>query len=183
MSSFDDGLFPTITRNIQDFIEDEEGSIPANGLLMLGAMIIVLGAFAVPDAYAAHRSHSSHKSHSSHSSSASGHSNHASHESHSSHASHTSHSNTSMHSNSQYSNESDATYRAPAASAVPGVRDLPAPSPDGVLTLPDVNENIENPSGTPGSNILPTFSVPATTAAVKIDAGNFNYPSQTGVAR
>ena len=61
-----DGLFPKLKKNIENLIEDEEGNIPGNKLLMLGTMVIILGNMLAVDAFAAHRSHSSHSSHRSH---------------------------------------------------------------------------------------------------------------------
>ena len=137
-------LFPKFQKRIEDLIEDEEGNIPGNKLLVLGTMVIVLGAILSTEAFAKHSSHKSHSSHSSHSSgSSSDHSSHVSHESHSSHESggshynghndheshvshqshqsHTSHANTDAHSNSLYSEEGDVRYSAPSASEVQGI--------------------------------------------------------------
>lgn len=175
-----DNIFPKIKKNIDALIEDEEGNVPGNKLLMLGTMIIVLGSMLTIDAYAAHRSHSSHVSHSSHSSGSHGsHSNHGSHESHVSHVSHTSHSNTSSHSNSLYSSEGDVTYSAPSASKVPGIATPPVSVTEDTFKLPEVNQNIELPNGTPTSSIMPAFGVPATSVNSKIDAGDINSPSVT----
>ena len=60
-------MFPKFKKNISDLIEDEEGNIPGNKLLMLGTMIVVLGSMMQMDAVqAVHGSHKSHTSHSSH---------------------------------------------------------------------------------------------------------------------
>lgn len=85
-------LFPTIKQTLTDFIEDEEGAIPAANLLTIGAMVVVLSTILESEALAKHRSHSSHSSHSS-SSYTRGHGSHTSafyQRSHGSHASHTS---------------------------------------------------------------------------------------------
>ena len=180
-----DKLFPIFAKSIENLIEDEEGNIPGNKLLMLGTMIIILGSVLIPDIFAAHSSHRSHESHSSHrshvSGSTGGHGSHYSHTSHESHQSHTSHSNTTSHSNSRYSAEGDVSYSAPSASRVPGIAVPPVSVTENTFALPevDVNENIENPSSTPTSSIIPTLGVPATTVGAKIDAGDVHEPSPT----
>ena len=45
--------------------------------------------------------------------------------------------------------------------------------------LPDVNQNIEVPNGTPSSSIVPAFAVPASSAGAQIDANELNSPSPT----
>lgn len=178
-----DNFFPKIKKNIEHLIEDEEGNIPGKKLLMLGTMVVILGSILATEVFATHRSHSSHKSHSSHRSHSSGshgnHSNHNSHESHSSHISHTSHSNTSSHSNSSFSAEGDVTYRAPSASKVPGITAPPVTVTEDTFVLPEVDQNLELPNGTPTSSIIPTLGVPLTTLDVKIDAGSIHTPSST----
>lgn len=176
-------LFPQIMRNIENLIEDEEGNIPGNKLLMLGTMVIIMGNMLAVDIFAAHSSHRSHRSHSSHRSGSHGnhgnHSNHGSHESHVSHQSHTSHSNTSSHSNSLYSAEGDVHYSAPSAAKVPGIEIPPVEATEDAFVLPHVNQNIEMPNGTPTSSIMPSFGVPATSIGTKIDAGDIQSPSGT----
>lgn len=177
-----DFIFPTLKKSLDQLIEDQEGNIPGNKLLMLGTMIVILGSFISIDAFASHSSHRSHQSHSSHSS-GSGHGNshysHGSHESHISHQSHTSHSNTGSHSNSSYSSEGDVRYSAPSSSSVPGINVPPAESTTGTFKLPIVNQNIEIPNATPASGIMPAFSIPATSIDPKIDAGELSVPSLT----
>lgn len=206
-----DDIFPKIKKDISQLIEDEEGNIPGNKLLMLGTMVMILGSMFATDVFGAHRSHSSHKSHrssgshgnssnhhshvshQSHQSSTSTHSNHGSHSSHnnthsnhSNHASHSSHSNTSAHSNSKYSGEGDVSY-APAASKIKGISVPPVTKTEDLFKLPelnqDINENIEVPNGTPGTGILPNIAVPASTVNVKIDAGDIKIPSQTDIVK
>lgn len=174
-------LFPKLKKNIENLIEDEEGNIPGSKLLMLGTMVIILGSIMSIDALAAHSSHVSHSSHTSHSSGTTtySHSNHASHTSHTSHVSHTSHSNTASHSNSLYSSEGDVTYNAPAASNVPSVTTSPVTTTEDTFVLPDVNENIELPNGTPSSGFMASFAVPSTSPRAKIDVGALNVPSRT----
>jgi putative zinc transporter 7 len=190
-----DELFPKFQKSIENLIEDEEGNIPGKKLLVLGTMIVVLGSLMQMEVFAGHRSHSSHKSHSSHSSGTSGHGNHGSHESHashtshsdhgshsnthSSHASHTSHSNTSSHSNSTYSSEGDVTYKAPAAENVPTINTPVVTATADTFKLPDVNQNIELPNGTPASSIMPSLEVPASSEVTKIDVGEIHQPSAT----
>lgn len=186
-----DELFPKIKKSIEDLIEDEEGSIPGNRLLMLGAMVIVLGSILTMDGLAGHRSHSSHRSHrssnSGHTSHYSGHASHASsrthtnhashdsHESHQSHISHTSHSNTAAHSNSRYSAEGDVTY-APPASSIPSVAAPAVSQTQDTFHLPDVNQNIQNPNSTPTSGIMPTLAVPSATNTAQFDSGDLKTP-------
>ena len=95
--------FPKIKKSIQDFFEDEDGSITRGKALTIGGMVIVLGILLSETAYATHRTHSTHRthnvthgSHTTHSTHYNTHSNHAtqgSHDSHSSHVSYTSASN------------------------------------------------------------------------------------------
>lgn len=174
-----DNLFPEIKKNIENLIEDEEGNIPGKKLLMLGTMMVVLGNLLSIDAFAAHRSHSSHVSHSSHGSGSTGysHSNHGSHESHISHQSHTSHANTSTHSNSRYSAEGDVDY-GPAASQIPSVK-TPVGTTEKMFKVPDINENIQIPKGTPVSEFVPTLAVPASSSGTNMDVGNLKQPSAT----
>ena len=179
-----DNLFPEFKKSIENLIEDEEGNIPGGKLLALGTMIIILGSLMSVDAFAGHRSHSSQRSHSSHRYHSSGshgnsHSNHGSHESHQSHQSHTSHSNTGSHSNSRYSAEGDVTYSAPAASSVPTISTPAVEMTADTFKLPDVNQNIQLPNGTPISSILPAFAVPASTVAPKMESIDPNTPSAT----
>ena len=45
--------------------------------------------------------------------------------------------------------------------------------------LPEVNQNVEVPNGTPTSSIMPSFAMPASTSGVKIDANDLQAPSLT----
>ena len=104
--------FPSIKRSIEDFVQDEDGSITRSKLLMIGSMIVLLGAVFTITADAGHSSHRSHSSHSSHSST-SYHRSHVSHTSaqyHSNHSSHSSHT-SNLHSNhtSGYSYDTSST--------------------------------------------------------------------------
>lgn len=65
-------MFPSLSRRLSDLIEDEEGNITAQKMLMIGTLVIVLGNLLNTDVLATHRSHSSHRSHTSHSSHSSG---------------------------------------------------------------------------------------------------------------
>lgn len=178
-----DKLFPSIKKNISALIEDEEGNIPANKLVVLGTMAVLFGLLLSMEAFAAHRSHSSHSSHESHSSHSShssgswGHGSHVSHESHSSHVSHTSHYNDAIHSNSKYSAEGDVSY-APPAYSIQGVSTQPVTDTQGGFYLPEINQNIEMPNLTPNSGIVPELSVPSATLGVNIDA--IRVPPPTG---
>lgn len=185
-----DTLFPQIKKGIEHLIEDQEGNIPGNKLLVLGTMVIVLGSLLSMDALAKHRSHRSHSSHrssasghGSHNSHSSGHSNshnnHASHNSHTSHVSHTSHSNTASHSNSLYSAEGDVTYSAPAVNTIKGITTPAVTTTAETLHLPDVNQNFEIPNGTPGAHLLPGLAVPHSTPGTEIDASAIHIPPKT----
>ena len=160
-----DAIFPAIKRNIENLIEDQEGNIPANRLLILGTMILVLGSFLSIDAFAAHGSHKSHGSHGSHSSHSSGshgsHYNHGSHSSHVSHQSHTSHSNTGSHSNSLYSIEGDVSYPAPSISSVSRVAAAPIEIAVEELIPPPFPGAIQSPESTSLLGGIPTLAVPA----------------------
>ena len=98
-----ENMFPSLSRRLSDLIEDEEGNITAQKMLMIGTLVIVLGNLLNTDVLATHRSHSSHRSHTSHSSHSSG-AYHASHSSHTSHTSHTSAQDVTPH-NSHVSNQ------------------------------------------------------------------------------
>ncbi|MFA7101091.1 MAG: His-Xaa-Ser repeat protein HxsA3 [Bacilli bacterium] len=178
-------IFPKFARSISDLIEDEEGNIPGNRLLLLGTMVIIIGNMIAMDALLGHGSHSSHSSHASHAS-GSTHGNssgipssHGSHASHGSHSSHTSHSNTVAHSNSLYSSEGDVKYPAPTVSNVPGILVPTVSLPSSALVLPSVNQNIEIPAGTPPSTVVPFFRTPTTSPTTKIDVGEIKVPSTT----
>lgn len=112
--------FPKIKKSIQDFFEDEDGSITRSKVLMIGGMVIILGMLLSDEVYAAHRTHYTHRthsthrtsnnkhgSHSSHSTSHSTHSDHYTHGSHSSHASHVSYTDS-----SNYGSTNTSTGRA-----------------------------------------------------------------------
>ena len=45
--------------------------------------------------------------------------------------------------------------------------------------LPEVNQNIQLPNGTPVSSVLPSFAVPASTTASQMDDLQMNTPSPT----
>lgn len=176
-------LFPEFQKSLENLIEDEEGTIPGKKLLTLGTMVIILSSLLSVDAFAGHRSHSSHTSHSSHSSGSGGHGSHSSHESHqsheshsnhgshsnhSNHSSHSSHSNVGSHSNSRYSAEGDVTYSAPAVEKIASISAPAVEMNADTFSLPEVNQNIQLPNGTPVSSVLPSFAVPASTTASQI---------------
>ena len=179
----DNGLFPQIVKNIENLIEDEEGNIPGNKLLILGTMVIILGNMFAMDILAGHSSHRSHSSHSSHGSHSSGshgnHGNHGSHESHVSHQSHTSHSNTASHSNSLYSAEGDVTYSAPDVANIPGVKTQPVLTEENTFILPEIDQNIETPNETPALSIMPSLGVPLKTPETEINIDDIHKPSLT----
>lgn len=122
-------IFPSIKRPIQDFINDEEATIPRGKLLAVGSLMVVLSVILSVDAAAKHTSHKSHSSHSSssyhrshvsHTSHRSGHGSHSSHSN--THSSHSSHSNThsshSSHSNTSHTSHSSAVATSTVKPAV-----------------------------------------------------------------
>ena len=119
-----ESLMPKIKKSIEDFLYEEEGNITRNRVLMIGSMMLIMGAILSIDVFAAHgshKSHSSHKSHRSHSSHSSG-AYHRSHVSHTSHSSSTHNSHSSGH--SSHSSHSNVTHSNVA---------VPVPSMDGVV--------------------------------------------------
>lgn len=120
-----ESLLPKIRKSIEDFLYEEEGNITRNRVLMIGSMMLIMGAILSMDALAAHSSHSSHKSHSSHSSGAY----HRSHVSHTSHSSSQSHSSHSSHSSGHSSHGSHSSHSNVSHSNVA----VPVPSMDNVV--------------------------------------------------
>ena len=55
--------FPKLQKRINDFLLEEEGTIPRSKIITVGTMLLLLSVFFVNDAFAGHRSHSSHRSH------------------------------------------------------------------------------------------------------------------------
>ena len=168
-------MFPEFRKSIENLIEDEEGNIPGKKLLMLGTMMIVLGNLLSIDAFAAHRSHSSHTSHSSHSSGSHGSSSHGSHESHVSHQSHTSGTSHSSHgSGSTHGSHASGT----SAAQIPTVK-APVTSSEGTFKLPNINEQIQIPKGTPTTQLVPTLAVPASSVGTQMELGEIHKPVAT----
>lgn len=186
----DEPLFPSIKHSISTFIEDEEGSIPAQKVAMIGTMVVVLTVMLAREAFAAHGSHRSHSSHKSHASTSyirshGNHGSHSSHDSHESHGSHTSHSNTASHSNSNYSAAGDnGAVAAPSASSISGVVEPANPNPfqgidikkllDGIGFDADSSSTIDAPDviGVPGPasdamSSISTIWVPPSTPSVQ----------------
>ena len=168
-------MFPEFRKSIENLIEDEEGNIPGKKLLMLGTMMIVLVNLLSIDAFAAHRSHSSHTSHSSHSSGSHGSSSHGSHESHVSHQSHTSGTSHSSH-GSGSTHGSHAS--GPSAAQIPTVK-APVTSSEGTFKLPNINEQIQIPKGTPTTQLVPTLAVPASSVGTQMELGEIHKPVAT----
>lgn len=127
--------FPKIKRSIQDFIDDEEASIPASKLITIGSMIVVLSTLFAIDVSARHSSHTSHTSHSS----TSYHRSHVSHTSsrdgYYSHSNHSSHSNSHSSHSSSYSSYSNST--GTSQNNTPKVT---KPDPDLIPKMPTVNQ-------------------------------------------
>lgn len=175
-------MFPKFKKNISDLIEDEEGNIPGNKLLMLGTMIVVLGSMMQMDAVqAVHGSHKSHTSHSSHGS-------HGDHGSHSSHISRSNHSNHASHSNGtsgtytgsgSFAGGSSSNSAASAAASVPTIKNAPATANADTFKLAGINQTIQLPNGTPASSAIPTLAVPTSSSAAQVDAQIRHQPSAT----
>ena len=70
-------------------------------------------------------------------------------------------------------------YPAPSASKIPGISVPPVAVTEDTFTLPEVNQNIEVPNGTPVSSILPAFAVPAATPETKMESSEIHEPSAT----
>lgn len=182
-------MFPKFKKNISDLIEDEEGNIPGNKLLMLGTMIVVLGSMMQMDAVqAVHGSHKSHASHQSGSSGSHGNANHSSHRSHSSHSSHSNHSNHASHSNGtsgtytgsgSFAGGSSSNSAASAAASVPTIKSAPATANADTFKLAGINQTIQLPNGTPASSVIPTLAVPTSSSAAQVDAQIRHKPSAT----
>ena len=182
-------MFPKFKKNISDLIEDEEGNIPGNKLLMLGTMIVVLGSMMQMDAVqAVHGSHKSHASHQSGSSGSHGNANHSSHRSHSSHSSHSNHSNHASHSNGtsgtytgsgSFAGGSSSNSAASAAASVPTIKSAPATANADTFKLAGINQTIQLPNGTPASSVIPTLAVPTSSSAAQVDAQIRHQPSET----
>lgn len=102
-----------------------------------------------------------------------------SHSNHSNHSSHSSHSNVGSHSNSRYSAEGDVTYSAPSVAKIPSISVPAVEMTADTFGLPEVNQNIQLPNGTPVSSVLPSFAVPASTTASQMDDLQMNTPSPT----
>ena len=175
MKDNDKGLFPTIHKTIESFIEDDEASIPAGRLLTIGTLVVLLSSILSMTAFAGHSSHRSHSSHSSHSSTSThrshvshsshrnSHSNHSNHASHSSHASHTNHSNAhsshgshashsshTSHSNTSTHSNSNYSlggdYGTPTAPEASSILAPPAPSSvSQAVELPELNVSLSTP--------------------------------------
>jgi len=169
--------FPKIKKSIQDFFDDQDGSITRSKVLMIGGMVIVFGMLLADEVYAAHRTHSTHRTHSSHRTSNNKHGSHNSHSSHSSshgshsdHYTHGSHSSHASHVSYTDSNNYGSTYTSSGRSwpdladihsiETPSVADISTPeiaqvlntisNPDLNLSqLESVNTSIQSPPDTP----------------------------------
>lgn len=166
--------FPKIKKSIQDFFDDEDGSITRNKVLMIGGMVIILGVLLGDEVYAAHRTHythrthsthrtsnnkhGSHSTHSSHYTSHSTHSDHYTHGSHSSHASHVSYTDSSNYGSTNTSSGRDwpalsdvQTFKTPASANIasstqPEITSLlnSISTPEASGQLPQLGENEVN---------------------------------------
>ena len=148
-----DFKFPHIQDSITNFLYDEEGNIPRNKVLTIGAMMIVLGILMSDEAFAGHRSHSSHRSHASHSSHSSGSGGHSSHQSHASHTSSTtggsSHSSGSVETAAPHSNHANHVTHsnvAPTPAQAAAVK-APVVTENGVSELSDIGSILKAQEG------------------------------------
>ena len=137
--------FPELKRSIDDFLEDEEGSITRKKALMLGSMILVFGLAMAQDVYATHRTHYTHRTHSTHRTS-----NH--------HGSHTSH--VSYSDSSNYGSTTTRSGRDwPDLSSVQTIKTPELPTKESVagitsLQLEQVNSlNHQTPADTTGTDV------------------------------
>ncbi len=122
-------IFPSIQKSITDLLNDEEGSIPRNKLVMLGTTIMLMSLMMSIDVMASHSSHRSHSSHSSHVSGGGGdHYSHYSHVSHSSHVSGNGHSSGgSSHSSGGGSHSSGGSSHSSHSNSTPSAGSIPVP--------------------------------------------------------
>ena len=97
----------------------------------------------------------------------------AAHRSHSSHTSHSSHSSGSHGSSSHGSHAS-----GPSAAQIPTVK-APVTSSEGTFKLPNINEQIQIPKGTPTTQLVPTLAVPASSVGTQMELGEIHKPVAT----
>lgn len=130
--------FPKIKKSIKDFLNDEDGSITRNKVLMIGGMVLILGMLFSDEVFAAHRSHSSHRTHTSHRTSNAQHgshnshgSSHSTHSTHTNHATHGSHSSHASHVSYTEANNygSTATMSGRAWPSLSDIQSIEAPAP------------------------------------------------------
>lgn len=182
-----DDLFPTIKKSIETLIEDQEGNIPANKLLVLGTMMVVLGGILSVDAFAAHSSHRSHSSHSSHSSGTSSyHESHVSHQSHESHSSGSNYydyndrggtsGNANTHSNSTHSSHSSGPDITPGD--VHKVNTAISAT-DGSMQIKGISTKLQTPDITPATGVIPAVATPASMPETHLAHGENAVPPVT----
>lgn len=173
-------MFPKFKKNISDLIEDEEGNIPGNKLLMLGTMIVVLGSMMQMDAVqAVHGSHKSHTSHTSHGSHGDHYSHVSGHSNYSNHASHSNGTSGTYAGSGSFAGDSSSNSDASAAASVPTIKSAPATANADTFKLAGINQTIQLPNGTPASSAIPTLAVPTSSSATQVDAQIRHQPSAT----
>lgn len=173
-------MFPKFKKNISDLIEDEEGNIPGNKLLMLGTMIVVLGSMMQMDAVqAVHGSHKSHTSHTSHGSHGDHYSHVSGHSNYSNHASHSNGTSGTYAGSGSFAGGSSSNSDASAAASVPTIKSAPATANADTFKLAGINQTIQLPNGTPASSAIPTLAVLTSSSATQVDAQIRHQPSAT----
>lgn len=166
--------FPKIKKSIQDFFDDQDGSITRNNVLMIGGMVMVLSMLLADDVYAAHRTHYTHRTHSTHRSSNGGHGSHSthysSHSTHNDHATHNSHDSHTSHVSYSTSGPSYGSTLTQSGRDWPSLSDMqsietPTPTATDIsipeistalnsvsTDIPDSEINIQTPPNTPQIN-------------------------------
>lgn len=71
------------------------------------------------------------------------------------------------------------TYSAPSVESVPSIETTSAENAAGSFSMPNVNQAIELPNGTPVSGAVPSLAVPAATANADFDFSGVNVPDPT----
>lgn len=66
----------------------------------------------------------------------------------------------------------------PSASQVPTVK-TPVGTTEKMFKVPDINDNIQIPKGTPVSEFVPTLAVPASSSGTNMNVDNLKTPSST----
>lgn len=71
------------------------------------------------------------------------------------------------------------SYSAPSVESVPSIETPSVENSASSFSMPDANQAIELPNGTPVSGAVPSLAVPAATADAGFDFGSVNVPDPT----